>query len=164
MRVQDLDTQSVKENSPNKEHVESPSDEKDQPASKSPSVTKEEAPVKSIKKWDSHGKGGGVKMEATSKTVKFTNLQKPDRKPVKQPQSAQKMTTEDSDSYDDEELEQITLDEALMKIEKISVLIQELDEVKKKVGFKNTQLLNLHQEFVLYHFSFTIDDLIFKIR
>jgi hypothetical protein len=40
-------------------------DGKDQPASRIPSSRLSENPKKSIKKWDSHGEGGGVKMNST---------------------------------------------------------------------------------------------------
>jgi hypothetical protein len=38
---------------------------KDQPVSRLPSSRLSEQPKKSIKKWDSHGEGGGVKMDST---------------------------------------------------------------------------------------------------
>lgn len=74
------------------------------------------------------------------KKVQFTHIQKQDRKPHKETQqyAAFKRTTEESDSMDEEELTQISLEEALMKVEKIMVQIKELEEMKKKVTSNKT--------------------------
>lgn len=69
-----------------------------------------------------------------SKKVKFTQQKKPDRKANQYSQYTQyKPTTEASENFDEEELAEISLEEALMKIEKIQSQIDEINEAKKKV-------------------------------
>lgn len=144
VRIQDLDTQSAQDKDENKQNLGD--QDKNNLPSKPSTSRKSDSQHKNIKKWDSHGKGGNIKMSSTTKHVKFSHVQKQDRTPHRLSQaSGLKPSTEDSESMDEEELKEITLDEALMKIEKLMSQIKELDESRKKI-YKNTTMTDISKK------------------
>lgn len=55
------------------------------------------------------------------------------KKPTKPVETENKLTTDETESFDEEELNEIPLEEALQQIEEIMKEVKELEEVKKKV-------------------------------
>lgn len=66
--------------------------------------------------------------------MKNTNLQKPERKFARlQEKDGNKLTTDETESIDEEELNSIPLEEALAKIEEIYKEVKELEDNRKGI-------------------------------